>query len=138
MDRYFKRDGTPYGGGKNACLRWAKDMNDKKLRRVKEDTLSNGLYISTVWLGLNHSFNPKGKPKIFETMVFDKSNQSKSKKFSKLFSLDSSLGEDLDQMRWSTEGEALAGHYLMVKKWSSWRGFKLFRKYFTYKGVKTI
>lgn len=49
--------------------------------------------VSTVWLGLDHSFSPYGPPIIFETMIWDKD------------------GNWLDyQERYATEEEALAGH----------------------------
>ena len=121
---YYKRDGTPYTS-KWATRRWAKDYENKKLREVKQETLKNGLYISTVWLGLDHSHG-LGKPLIFETMVFE---HKRGKGLS-------SLGKSLDQQRWSTVAEAFAGHYLMIKKWSSFRGLKPFRKHFANKGVK--
>jgi hypothetical protein len=47
--------------------------------------------VSTVWLGFNHNWMPDGPIKIFETMIFG--------------------GDlDLEQWRYSTEEEALAGH----------------------------
>ena len=111
MIKYYKRDGTPYTG-KNAYLKWAKDF-DKKDRILKQETLSNGLFISTVFLGLNYNYG-KGKPLIFETMVFDRSKKS------------SGMG-DLDQKRWTTEEEAYAGHYLMVEKWRKYGKIQVFQ-----------
>jgi len=69
--------------------------------RVAETTLPNGRWVSTVWLGLDHSFG-SGPPLIFETMVF----QNRS-----------DMG-DLDCERYSTEAEAIAGHERMCAKWS--------------------
>jgi hypothetical protein len=55
--------------------------------------------VSTVWLGLNHSFDD-GPPLIFETMVFG--------------------GPDNDwQKRYSTKEEALACHIIIVKQLES-------------------
>lgn len=106
MDRpmYYKRNGEPYSGGEET-LQWGKDFKNKKLKLVKQELLSNGFYVSTVWLGLDHSFHPGQKPLIFETMVFKKIKKDK-------------LGEDVDMDRYSTEAEALQGHEEMVKKWS--------------------
>ena len=70
-------------------------------RRVAETTLKNGLWVSTVFLGLDHNFLVGGKPKIFETMVFPTDE----------------MGE-LDCERYSTWEEAEEGHKKMVKKWS--------------------
>ncbi len=97
--RYYRRDGTPYTG-ENAMMEWGKDFGDMELKIVKQETLWNGLFISTVWLGLDHSWAMTGKPLIFETMVFTAS---------------SNFDKDMD--RYSTEAEALAGHAAMVKEW---------------------
>jgi hypothetical protein len=70
-------------------------------KRVAETTLPNGRWVSTVWLGLDHSFR-SGPPLIFETMVFP--NQG-------------DMG-DLDCDRYSTEAEALAGHARLCEKWA--------------------
>lgn len=70
-------------------------------RIVKQESLKNGLWVSTVFLGLDHSFGAK-KGLYFETMVFDK---------------DKGLGEQ-DMDRYTTYEEAEEGHKRMVKKWS--------------------
>ena len=68
-------------------------------RIVKQEQV--GVYwISTVHLGIDHSFGGGGPPVIFETMVF-RSRMS-----------------DLDCDRYSTEEQALAGHEAMTKKWA--------------------
>jgi hypothetical protein len=74
--------------------------------RVAEDTLPNGYWVSTVWIGLDHSFGGS-KPLIFETMVFPHDGQNVT-----------SWGE-LDSDRYSTEAEALAGHRSMVEKFAA-------------------
>lgn len=97
----FRRDGTPYPPGTKGLLEWEKDIGDPKKKIVKQETLTNGKWVSTVWLGLDHQFG-EGKPLIFETMVFpEKGNYS-----------------ELDVDRYYTEEEALKGHKKMVKKWS--------------------
>ena len=69
-------------------------------KRVLETTLRDGAWVSTVWLGLDHNMSDVGPPLIFETMLF------------------ATCGEwsDLDQDRYSTEAEAIEGHWRMVKK----------------------
>ena len=69
-------------------------------RIVKQETLSHGYYVSTVFLGLDHNFG-SGKPLLFETMVFKGKDMG-----------------DLDMERYSTWEEAEAGHKKMVEKWS--------------------
>lgn len=75
-------------------------LTDRSYKRVAQDTLPNGLRVSTVWLGVNYAFND-GPPLIFETMVF--------------LSKDDLSEQDME--RYSTEEEALAGHQRMVNKW---------------------
>ena len=99
MSEFYKRDGTKYEG-ENALMDWAKDFKDSDKKIVKQEVLENDKYVSTVWLGLDHSFE-EGKPIIFETMVFSQKR-----------------GENLDEERYSTEEEAIEGHKKMVTKWS--------------------
>lgn len=40
-------------------------------RQVKETMLPNGIWVSTVFLGLDHNMGRGGPPLIFETMAFD-------------------------------------------------------------------
>lgn len=56
------------------------------------------LWVSTVWLGLDHSFTPGSPPMIFETMVFKHGGG----------------GVEEECHRYVTEGEAQAGHKVVV------------------------
>lgn len=47
------------------------DFGDNRLRIIDRSYLWNGLMVSTVWLGTNLVLSYSGKPKIFETAVFD-------------------------------------------------------------------
>jgi len=96
-EMYYRRDGTAY----NNIMEWAKDY-EKQDRRIAEDTLSDGKWISTVFLGLNHNYS-SGPPLMFETMVFPSKGNF----------------EELDTRRYSTEKEALAGHKEMVEEWNA-------------------
>lgn len=89
--------------GKKITLReWGKLFEDWKYKRIGLDNLPNGYRVSTVWLGLDHSFTG-GEPLIFETMVFnDKLKES---------------AQDCDMERYSTLEQAIKGHKKMVKKW---------------------
>lgn len=64
MQMYFDKDGSPLG-----LWEWARKFEDVEYRRVGLDE-REGIEVSTVWLGLNHSFLD-GPLLIFETMVFD-------------------------------------------------------------------
>ena len=96
--RYYRRDGTAYEEP-DACLKWAVDFENRGYKIVKQQVLKNGLFVSTVWLGLDHGWG--GPLEIFETMVFPKKGS----------------GDDLDMERYATEAEAIAGHERMVTQW---------------------
>jgi hypothetical protein len=99
VSMYYDMDGKPLGPNE-----WSKSFSADD-RIIKQETLPNGRYVSTVWLGIDHRFGDDGPPLIFETMLFD-AKDSKG------------LGEDLDMDRYSTHEEAVAGHQRMVEKWS--------------------
>ena len=93
---HYDKNGKPMG-----LLEWAKLLEDTSYQRVAEDILPNGTWVSTVWLGLDHSFPGTRPPIIFETMVFPGRG-----------------GEgELGAARYSTEQEAKDGHKAMVAKW---------------------
>ena len=80
-------------------LEWAKLFENRKYKIIKQEILPSGKWVSTVWLGLNHSL--EGGTLIFETMVFaSKKDMS-----------------EVDMNRYSTEEEALKDHQEMVKKY---------------------
>ncbi len=97
MDNIFDKQGKPIG-----VTDWAKLVEDREYKIIKQETLPNGNWVSTVWLGLDHSFGGE-KPLIFETMVFSKKGNFLEK----------------DMARYSTLEEAQKGHEEMVKKYSS-------------------
>jgi len=84
-----------------SMLEWSAKFNDMDYKRVALDELPNGYRVSTVWLGLDHSFGG-ATPLIFETMVFPADGWG-----------------DEDCARYSTEAEAIDGHAAMVAKWTS-------------------
>lgn len=90
---YYNRQGEPISLGE-----WCVDMEDQSMRRVAEDFV--GPYrVSTVWLGIDHSFGSGGPPLIFETAVFH-------------------IGSlmDREMHRYATELEAKAGHAGVVDR----------------------
>lgn len=89
---YYDRQGNPM-----TLDEWiaAVETRDTTTRRVAEDEVGD-VWVSTVWLGLNHNTRCDGPPLIFETMVFG--------------------GEhDQEAWRYSTEVEAQAGHVAIVE-----------------------
>ena len=52
-------------------LEWARWYEAKPGRRIVTQTaVTEKVQVSTVFLGLNHQFDPGGPPLIFETMIF--------------------------------------------------------------------
>lgn len=96
MGKFYTRDGKEF----NDIRVWAINF-EKEDRRVKQQTLKNGFFVSTVFLGIDYNYTSIGKPLIFETMVFygDKSY--------------------LDCKHYSTEEEAIEGHKKMVQRWKN-------------------
>ena len=99
---YYDKEGQPM-----TLLDWGKKLEDREYKIIQQDTLPNGKWVSTIWLGLNHNHG-EGKPLIFETMVFQ----------------DKVGFQDGDTERYSTLEEAQEGHKQMVKKYGTpctWR-----------------
>lgn len=86
-------------------LEWAKFFGSP-YRFLKDETFSNGMKVSTIFLGIDRNFGD-GPPLLFETMVFDTNKKGEY----------SSLGESIDTDRYSTYDEALAGHEALVMKY---------------------
>lgn len=81
-------------------LEWAQAWEgDRTVAKTRVDFVQSGsrqkVYVSTVWLGLDHSYFPGSDPLIFETMVFNGPL-------------------DQEMMRYSTEEQARKGHGDMV------------------------
>lgn len=100
-DMYFDRQGNPMG-----TYAWARAFADARYKRIGSTTITSTtdptikLWISTVWLGLNHAWitlagEPAPRLQIFETMVFSDASNPWS---------------DTDLVRYATEQEALTGH----------------------------
>jgi hypothetical protein len=77
-------------------MEWARMFEDIDTRRVDETYLNDDIRVSTVFLGLDHSFG-HGPPLIFETMIF---------------------GGEHDQAQWrySTWEQAVKGHRIAVER----------------------
>jgi hypothetical protein len=126
---YYNRDGTPADRDT-----WAERF-ERADRIVCQSHLPNGIFVSTVFLGLNHSWDDKGPPLIFESMAFAAEEQEftwpdtfpeddpdfpnaklLNEQARKLNTRKRTYHPDLDQVRYSTEAEALAGHLAMCEK----------------------
>ena len=92
MKMYTLLDHTPIPAPN--LLEWARWFEIAN-RQVEKDHIGD-IVISTVFLGIDHSFDVNGPPLLFETMIFG--------------------GEfDQEQRRYSTWEEAEAGHQEFVK-----------------------
>lgn len=87
----FDLDGNPIGLGDYCAIRESEDW------KLAQEYV-NGWFVSTIWLGVNHTFG-SSPPVIFETMVFP----------------DCTICA-----RYSTREEALAGHKEIVEKVRGW------------------
>lgn len=98
---WYRRDGTPV----NDMMEWAAGLKEED-RRVDGTLLWWGGRVSTVFLGLDHSFFG-GPPLIFETMVFPPGWM-----FWRHWG-------SMDMNRYSTEAQAQEGHKQMVRQWAN-------------------
>jgi len=98
MSHYYDMDGQPI-----TMEKWCETFEDFEHRRIGYTELPGGCRVSTVWLGLDHSFREEGPPLIFESMVFGPDDST-----------------DLDMIRYSTREEAEQGHSLLVTRWTGW------------------
>jgi hypothetical protein len=75
--------------------------SDPEYKFLKQETLPSGLWISTVWLGMNMEWREDLPRKIFETMVFESRYRL----------------TPIAMYRYSTEDEALEFHDQLVKRY---------------------
>lgn len=105
--RYYDRQGNPITMEEWAALMEA-DLRGE-YRIVCRTDLPDGSWLSTVWLGLDHSFavmwmsNEPPPPLIFETMRFGDTMGGEDFP-------DPEDGEPTSQVRYSTEADAREGH----------------------------
>lgn len=93
----------------NDVLEWAKWFESAGKTRIVNQTVVDDVEVSTVFLGLDHSFGV-GEPLIYETMVFEnKLSEYKGHKFRK------SIDEDGLFARYSTKEQAIKGHNDIVE-----------------------
>jgi hypothetical protein len=96
MSMYYDRKGRPMD-----LMDWARHVEDREYAVVAQHWI-RGWMISTVWLGLDHSFSYiKGTPPvIFETMVFPPGDEAG----------EHGIRSEEYCERYSTEEAAQAGH----------------------------
>lgn len=109
---------------KNDMAHVDKLLGDRDYKVVKQEfTPDKKYWVSTVWLGLDHSFGALFSPEdglsnpapvIFETMVFSGRKDSWYKMGGKRHY----HKKDHEQQRYTTEEEALKGHKRMMAKYT--------------------
>jgi hypothetical protein len=125
MPRFYDRQGFPIpgedGDPSSACLTWG-HMFEAEHNRVAWDELPDGSHLSTVWLGMDHALG-LGPPLIFETMRFGGETHDVQLGDSVVPNVhescdfpDPETGELIDQLRYTTEEEALAAHHAIVRR----------------------
>lgn len=65
-------------------MKWAVWFENADNRRVALDALPNGVQVSTMFLGLDHSFTMQGPPVLWETMVHDGKNWTEQHRYTSL------------------------------------------------------
>ncbi len=80
-----------------SVLEWEFKFDDDA-RIVKQETVS-GIYVSTVFVGVDYSFGMGGPPLVFETMAFDDRGD---------------MSDNIVCHRYATWNEALKGHNEIV------------------------
>lgn len=119
---WYDRQGNLVCGGSYDDPGWIANMTkveellkDPSYKIVKQEfTQRKQYWISTVWLGLNQNMLGLGKPVIFETMVFRGRKDS-------WYLIDGErmyYRKDYEQVQYSTERQARAGHKKLVEKYS--------------------
>lgn len=53
-----------------SLLEWAEWFENFELRKIAQTDISKKVWVSTVFLGIDHNFLGGGPPLLFETMVF--------------------------------------------------------------------
>lgn len=96
------------GDDSSAVLEWAHEFEKFENRTVAQDDV-DGRLVSTVFLGLDHDHSFGGPPVLFETMVF--SNETKTLRWG---THEREYHEELDQRRYCTWAQAVAGHAEML------------------------
>ncbi len=95
---YFDRQGNPISLKKFAML-----FEDVDYRLIRQTNIGD-VFVSTVWMGIDHGFGYSDWPIIFETMVFG-------------------IGHgDEEQYRYATEEEAISHHEKLVEELTILKG----------------
>lgn len=97
-------------------MTWAHWLESEEGRKLKivSSTLVDEVRVSTVFLGLDHSFGMGGPALLFETMTFEK-KISEAEMRGKKYNFHKSVDSDGYYARYATYEEALKGHAEIVE-----------------------
>lgn len=93
-------------------IEWGRWMEESNNRIVKQEHVGP-YWVSTVFLALDHNFNPDSAPLLFETMVFDE--EHKVKVFNREVREEAGVQE-----RYSNWTQAEEGHARIVQQMREW------------------
>jgi len=113
--RMFDRQGFPIPAIKgqprvSAILHMATLMENFYYKNVALNELPDGSVLYTSWLGMDHA-HFGGPPLFFETMRFPDTGDASPLEFP-----EPETGDMIDQLRYGSEEEALAGHHEIVRR----------------------
>jgi hypothetical protein len=114
----YRRDGSAYPAGEAGIRQWAEDYEDDDKRRVLESRSWWGERVSTVWLGIDHSFFG-GPPLIFETMAFEQWAQWSPPRDARGWDGRGGgvfIHASLMQERYASESDAIRGHEEVLRE----------------------
>src|SRR5215216_2276915 len=94
---YYDRAGRPI-----TMWEWGQ-LSEDMAYKIIEQTTVGPIWLSTVWIGLDHNYLDTGPPLIFETMGFLAQGSRPD------------FGADIGQARYATEDEARRGHWGLVE-----------------------
>jgi hypothetical protein len=117
--KYYRRDGTPIVSSNpddpSGMLEWAEMFENTKERTVAVTITPYKERLSTVFLGLDHSWSLTGPPILFETMLFapqsDELRKAKRERLHKIADNYKRMGEAIEEMETFAEEEYIKTHY---------------------------
>lgn len=97
LNRLYTLDAEHRPVPEHDLLVWGCWIEKRENCVVEQTNVGEHMWVSTVFLGLDHSFGAPGPPILFETMIF--------------------CGDESEDMwRYSTWDDAVTGHAMAVKK----------------------
>ena len=91
-------------------VQWAQWLEAAARARCLAETTVGPYWISTVFLAIDHRYGEAGPPLLWETMIFGAYEEVE------IFGKRQRCRKDIDQIRYTSRAEALAGHARAVKR----------------------